>query len=159
MSEPLQSLRTRGCGFTFEVQQLVVKNLGGRLIAEAVTRRIIIGLDHVCKAFVRERGQVGFAGQGPAQAADGVFDPALLPGRMRIAEEGLQTEGMEGVMLGEFRAVIEGNGLAPGGRQGGQQGCDGVGDGGGGFAGGPGGEEQAGVAFMQGQDGLAVEPE
>ncbi len=137
---------------------MVVKNLGGRLIAKAFARRIIIGLDHVCKALIRERSQVGFAGQGPAEPADGVFDPALLPRRVSLTEEGLQAEGMEGMMLGEFRAVIEGDGLAPSGGQGGQQGGHGVGDGGGGLTGGAGGEEQAGVAFMEGQDRLAIEP-
>ena len=30
------------CGFTFEVQQVVSKNLGGRLVAEAFSRGIII---------------------------------------------------------------------------------------------------------------------
>ena len=74
----LSSLRTRGCGFTFEVQQVVSKNLGGGLIAET-SRRIIVYLDEARKVLVREGRQVGLARQGPAQAADGVFDAALLP--------------------------------------------------------------------------------
>ena len=80
ISEHLQSLRTRGCGFTFEVQQVVSKNLGGGLIAETFPRRIIVYLDEARKVLIREGRQVGLAGQGPAQAADGVFDAALLPG-------------------------------------------------------------------------------
>ena len=68
-----------GCGFTFEVQQVVSKNLGGGLIAETFPRRIIVYLDEARKVLVREGRQVGLAGQGPAQAADGVFDAALLP--------------------------------------------------------------------------------
>ncbi len=62
-------------------------------------------------------------------------------------------------MRGEFGAVIEGDGLAPGGGQRGEQRGQPVGDGGGGLAGEPGGEEQAGVALMEGQNDLAVEAE
>ena len=151
--------RTREGGFTFEVQQVVPKNLGWGLIAEAFSRSIIICLDEACKVLLREGRQVGLARQGPAQAADGVLDAALLPGRMGLTEEGLEAESMEGVMPRKLRPVIEGDRLAPGGRQGRQQGLHGLGDGGGGFAGGPRGNQQAGVAFMQGQDGLAVDPE
>ena len=138
---------------------MVSKNLGGGLIAEAFPRRIIVYLDQARKVLIREGHQVGLARQGPAQAADGVFDAALLPGRVGLTEEGLEAERMEGIMPREFRPVIEGDRLAPGGGQGREEGGDGVGDGRGGFAGGAGGDQQAGVALMEGQDGLAVDPE
>ena len=41
-----------------------------------------------------------------------MFDPALLPGDVRVTEEGLNAEGMEMVMAGELRAIVEGDGLA-----------------------------------------------
>ena len=66
---------------------------------------------------------------------------------------------MEVVVARKLRPVIEGDGLAPRGGQGRQQGVHGLGDGGGGLPGGPRGYEQAGVALMEGQDGLAVDPE
>ena len=46
-----------------------------------------------------------------------MFNPALLPGGVRVAEKGLDAEGMEVVMAGELRAIVEGDGLpAVGGR-------------------------------------------
>ena len=155
----LSFLRKQEGGFTFEVQQMVPKNLGWGLIAEAFSRSIIICLHQSRKVLLREGRQVGLARQGPAQAADGVLDAALLPGRVGLTEEGLEAEGMEGVVARKLRPVIEGNGLAPGGRQGREERGDGVRDGRGGFAGGPRGNQQAGVAFMERQDGLAVDPE
>ena len=152
-------LRKQEGGFTFEVQHMVSKNLGGRLIAETFPRRIIVYLNQMRKVFIGESHQVGLAGQGPAQAADGVFDAPLLPGRVGLTEEGLEAERMEGIMPCKLRPVIEGDRLAPRGRQGREEGGDGVGDRRGGFAGGARGNQQAGVAFMQGQDGLAVDPE
>ncbi len=118
-------------GFTFEVQQMVSKNLGGRLVVEALAGGIIVRLDQACKVLLREGGQVGLAGQGPAQAPDGIFDPTLLPGRMRITEKRLEAEGMEVVMPGELGAVIEGDGLPPCGGQRSQQDGQDRGDGGG----------------------------
>ena len=131
ISEHLQFLRKQEGGFTFEVQQMVSKNLGGRLIAETFPGGIIVRLDQACKVLLREGGQIGLAGQGPAQAPDGIFDPALLPGRMRITEKRLEAEGMEVVMPGELGAVIEGDGLPPCGGQRSQQDGQDRGDGGG----------------------------
>ena len=130
---------------------MVAKNLGGCLIAEAFPRRIIVYLDEARKVLLREGRQVGLARQGPAQAADGVLDAALLPGRVGLTEEGLEAEGMEGVVARKLRPVIEGDRLAPGGGQGREERGDGVRDGRGGFAGGPRGNKQAGVALMEGQ--------
>ena len=141
------------------MQQVVSKNLGGRLIAETFSRGIIVYLNQMRKVFIGESHQVGLAGQGPAQAADGVFDAALLPGRVGLTEEGFEAERMEGIMPRKLRPVIEGDRLAPRGGQGREEGGDGVGDRRGGFAGGARGDQQAGVALMEGQDGLAVDPE
>ena len=60
----------------------------------------------------RPGSDIGPAGQGPAPAADGMFAPTLLPGGVRVAEEGLDPEGMEVVMAGDLRAMVEGDGLA-----------------------------------------------
>ena len=57
-------------------------------------------------------------------------------------------------MAGELGAVVEGDGLAPGGGQGPQQLGEGGGKRGGGFAGGPASQQQAGVALMHRQHGL-----
>ena len=74
---------------------------------------------------------------------------------MGVTEERLDAEGMELVMAGELGAIVEGDGLAPGRRQGAQQPGEGCGDRGRRFAWRPDGEQQAGVAFMHGQHRLA----
>ena len=70
------------------------------------------------KPLSRQGSQIGFARQGAAQAADGMFDPALLPRGVRVTEEGLDAEGLEVVMAGELGAIVEGDGLAAVGGQG-----------------------------------------
>ena len=57
------------------------------------------------------------------------------------------------MLAGEFGAVIEGEGLAPGKGQGSEAGGDGLGERGGGLAREAGGQEEAGVACMAGDDG------
>ena len=52
--------------------------------------------------------------------------------------------------------VVESDGLAPGRWQGSQEPGDGAGDGSSGFAGGTDGQEEARMALMEDQDGLAV---
>ena len=69
---------------------------------------------------------------------------------MSIAKEGLDAEGMEVVVAHKLRPVIEGNRLVPNWGQGSEQG---------GLAGWPRGKQQTGVALMERQDGLAIEPE
>ena len=78
---------------------------------------------------------------------------------MGLAKEGLEAKGMEVVMPGELRAVVEGDGLPPGRGQGSQEAGHGLGDRSGRLAGGPGGQQEAGVAFMEGEDSLAVDSE
>jgi len=53
-------------------------------------------------------GEIGLAGDEAPHAADGVFDAALLPGCMGIAEEGRHAEGVEAVVAGELGAIVEG---------------------------------------------------
>lgn len=61
----------------------------------------------------RDELEVSFSGQRASQAPDGVFHAALLPGAMRIAEEGLDAENLvKPVMLGELVSVVEANGFA-----------------------------------------------
>ena len=82
----------------------------------------------------REGCEVGFAGEDFAHPADGVLDTALLPGSVRIAEEGRDREGVELVVACELGAVVEGDGLAHLAREGGEQLGDGFCDGGCGLA-------------------------
>ena len=118
------------------MHHLVDKNLRGTGIPEALPRGVVVSVNQVMKPLVGEGGQVGFTGLGAAQTADGVFDAAFLPGGVGVAEEGLDAEGMEVVMRGEFGAVVEGDGLAPLREHGREEVSQGVGDGSGGFAGG-----------------------
>jgi len=49
-------------------------------------------------------------GNGP-QTSDGVFDAALLPGAVRIAEESFDIDGsVQPVMLGKFGSIVEADG-------------------------------------------------
>ena len=156
LRDPSSFPRTREGGFTFQVQQVIPEDLGRSLVAEALAGRVVVGLEELGEAGGGERGQIGLARQGAAQAPDGVLDAALLPGRVGVAEEGRDAKGMELMMAGELGAIVASDGLAPGGRQGCEEAGQGTGDGGGGFAGRPDREEQAGVAFVEGEDGLAV---
>jgi len=60
-----------------------------------------VRVNRLMKPLGRQGSDIGLAGQHPAQAADGAFDPALLPGGVLVAEEGFYPEGMEVVMPGE----------------------------------------------------------
>ena len=66
------------------------------------------------KLLVGEGCEVGFARQVAAHSSDGVFDAAFLPGRVGVAEEGLEAELVELVVAGELGAVVEGDGLSHG---------------------------------------------
>ena len=55
---------------------------------------------------------VSFAWQRAAQAPDGIFHAALLPGTVRITKEGLDAKGIvKPVMFGEFGSVVEADGF------------------------------------------------
>ena len=110
------------------MQHLVPESLSGSIVAEAFARGIVVSLHQLSKPIVRQGGQVGLARQGAAQATDGVLDATLLPRRAGIAEEGLEAEGMELVMLGELGAVVESNGLTPLRRERAENGRHGVGN-------------------------------
>ncbi len=85
----------------------------GGLEVQAFSWGIVVGGDDGIEDFGTDGGEIGFAWQGPAHASDCVLDPALLPGAVGIAEEGLDAEfGFEAVVLGELGAVVEGDGLA-----------------------------------------------
>ena len=61
----------------------------------------------------RDEIEVSFAGQQASQAPDGVFHATFLPRTVRIAEEGLDAEGLvKPVMLGELVSVVEADGFA-----------------------------------------------
>ena len=99
--------------FTNEVQHLVGENFSRGIIPQALARGIVVGLDQLAKALLGQGGQVGLAGQEAAHSADGVLHLPFLPGGADIAEEGLDTQGMELVMPGELGAVVEGDTPAP----------------------------------------------
>ena len=122
----------------------------------AYPRHLVVSVNQVMNPLVGQGRQVGFTGQGATQAADGVLDAAFLPGGVKVTEEGLNAEGMEAMMRGELRPIVEGDGLAAVRGHRGEEVGEGVGDGGGGFARGAHGEEKAGGAFVESEDGLAV---
>src|SRR5262249_1086747 len=151
------SRRKPGGGFTFEVQQLSKECLGWGLEVEAFSRGIVVGGGEGDEVLRSQGEEVGFAGQGSAQASEGVLDAAFLPGTVGVAEEGLDAElGFEAVVLGELGAVVEGYGLAQLGRQGLEPGEETPGGWLGGFAWLPGEDENPGPALVGGEDGLSI---
>ncbi len=109
----MSSRRRPGDGFTFEVQQLRKEGLGGGLEAEAFSGGVVVGGGAGVEGIGVDGCQVGFAGQGASHATDRVFDAALPPGAVGIAEEGVDAElGFELMVEGELGAIVEGDGLA-----------------------------------------------
>ena len=117
---------------------------------------MVVGLGDPGDVVWGQLGQVGLAGEERAQPAVGILHAALLPGGAGVAEEGLGTQVVELVMAGELGAVVEGDGPAPLGREGSQQLGDGIGHALGVLGGQGTGEQQAGVAFLEGEQGLAL---
>ena len=118
--QPAPSLsfpRRRESRFIFQVQHLVQENLCRGPVAQALARGILVVLKHLCKPFLRQCGEVGLAGQAPSQPADGVLHSALLPGRMGIAEEGLDAQIVQLMMAGKLGSVVEGHRPAHFGRE------------------------------------------
>jgi len=79
-----------------------------------------------------------------------------LPGRVRIAEERLDTELVQSAMAGELCAVVEGDAAAQAGRQLGKERAQVTGDGIGPLVRRPHGNEQSRLSLVHGQDRLAV---
>jgi len=85
--------------------------------AEAFAWGMVVAKDASLELMGREGGEIGFTGEVAAEASDGVFDAAFLPRFVGVAEEGGEAEALgELEMLGELGSVIEGKGLAQGGR-------------------------------------------
>jgi len=132
------------------------EDLGGRPEAEALSRRVVIGCDEGIEKLVVDGVEVGSARQGSAQSTDGVFDGALLPGAMGVAEEGPDAELVgEDVMLSELGAVVEGDGLAQPPIESLEPGNELISGGMGSFARLLGKQQEAGLAFVRHQDDLA----
>src|SRR6266498_3954251 len=75
-------------GFTFEVQQVTAKNLCRGFVVKTLSRSVIIGTHQGEQALIGQCGQISFPRQSSAHASDGVFNAALLPRCMRVAEKG-----------------------------------------------------------------------
>jgi hypothetical protein len=132
------------------------EGLGRGAEVKAFPGCVVVGRDKVAETAVGDCGKVGFAGHEAPHPADGILDTAFLPGRVRVAEEGIDRQLMQSMMAGELGAVVESNGLAEALRHGAKQLDEMTGDAIGGLAGQPDCQQQAGLALMQGQDGLAV---
>ena len=78
-------------------------------IVKTLSWSVIIGTDQAEQALIGQCGQISFPRQSSAHASDGVFNPALLPGGMRVTEKGAHREFVEAVMVSELSAIIEGD--------------------------------------------------
>ena len=151
----MSSRRRPGAGFTLEVQHLG-KGLGGGSVVKAFARGVVVGGDELSEAAGWEGCEIGFTRDEAAHSTDGIFDAALLPGGVGIAEEGFDREAVQGQMAGELGTIVESNGLPQGFRQGGEQAhqvaCDAARS----LAGETDGQQQTRLALMHRQDRLAV---
>src|SRR5882672_10406518 len=90
-----------------------IEYLQGRAERKALSRRVVVAVDEMIELLLGDQGKIGFSGQRSSQASDGILDAALLPGCVRLAEEGPHSElGAEGAVQGELGAVVEGDGAA-----------------------------------------------
>ena len=149
------SPRRRGGGFTFEVQHLG-ESLGRGFEVKAFSRSVVVGGDEGVESAERKGCEVGLARNEAAHSPDGVFDAALLPGSVGVAEEGFDGEAMKCAMTRELGAVVEGDGLAQLWWHAGEESDEMTRHSIGGFVGRPGREDDAGLALMDGQHRLAV---
>ena len=143
-------------GFTFQVQHLTLEDFCWCPVVEALTGSVVVGLNQVCEPFILQRRQVSLARQSIPQAADGVLDASLMPGRVGIAEEGLNTQIVELVVEGELSPVVEGDSLPSLWRELYEHPGHGAGDGSGSLARGSDGYEDTRVSFVHGQDRMIV---
>ena len=91
------------------MQQVTAENLRRGFVVKTLSRSVIIGTDQPEQALIGYRGQVGFPREPTAHSSDGIFNAALLPRCMRIAEKGAHREFMESVVVGELCTIIEGD--------------------------------------------------
>ena len=133
------------------------EEFGGGIEVKAFSRGVVIGVGAGGEEVWVDGFEIGFARHPSSQSADGVFDSAFLPWAVGIAEVGRDSEACgDQVMQGELCAVVEGDGLTQGFGDGFQPLGDLMGDGPGGLAGLAGEEEEAGLAFVQGEGGVAL---
>jgi len=138
------------------VQQLLQEDFGGGSEVKAFSGGVVVEGDKGVELVVGERSEVGLSGEEAAHPSDGVFDAALLPRRVGVAEEGLELDGMQAGVLSELGAVIEGDGLAQRLWQGIEEAEQEVCDEACGLMGGALADEDTGGAFVECEDGLAI---
>ena len=136
--------------------QQSVEHLCRRFEVKALSWGVVVGAQESVKTLVREGCKVSFAWDEAAHTTDGVFDTALLPGRVGIAKEGFDGEAMKQPMTGELGAIVEGDGLAQPRRQVFEERAQMRGDAIGGLVGWPTREQETGLTLMNGEHGLAV---
>jgi hypothetical protein len=137
------------------VQQFV-EHLCRCFEVKAFSWGVVVDAQEGVETSIREGCEVSLARDEAAHTTDGIFDATLLPGGVGIAEEGLDGEAVKQVMTGELGAIVKGHGLTQPRRQIFEEGVQVRGDAIGGFVGRPGGEQDAGLALMDGEHGLAV---
>jgi hypothetical protein len=120
---------------------------------------VVIGGNERLEARLRQGGEIGLSRNEASQAADGVLDAAFLPGRVRVAEEGLDREPVQPSMPGELGAVVEGDRAAQAGRQRGEDRAEVARDTGGLLVRWPHRDQQARLPLVHGEHGVAVASE
>ena len=132
------------------------EGLGGGLEVKAFAWCIVVGVDGLTETAGREGCEVGFARDEASHSTDRILDAALLPGRVGIAEEGLDREAAQRQVMSKLGAVVEGDGLTQALWQDREQANEMASDATRNFAGEADAEQQARGALMHGQDRLTI---
>src|SRR5580658_8102247 len=86
--------------------------LVGGFETEALSGSVVIAFQEARQAGCGKRIEVSFSGQLTAQPTNGVFDTALLPRRMGVAEPSLNAKpSAQQIVHAELASIIEGHGL------------------------------------------------
>ena len=126
------------------------KGLGRGSEVKAFARGVVVGGDEGAEPAVGERGKIGFARYESAHSSDCVLDAALLPGRVGIAEEGLDRQAVQREVASELGTIVEGDGLPEWLRHGAKQIDEMTSDPVGGLVGQPDRQQEAGFALVHG---------
>src|SRR5208282_6904306 len=110
--------RSRGVNSRLKCNTSLKEYLIGCFEAEAFSGGVVVAIEELDEMVLLQDIEVGFSGEQATQTTDSVFDAALLPGRVCVAEPRADSElSSEQIVLAELGAIVEGHGAAGAGRE------------------------------------------
>ena len=90
------------------MQQMVPEYFGGSAVVEALSWRIVVGLEELSKALSRKSSEVGLSWKCSSETSDGVFDTTFVPRRVGVADEALLVDSLTWRDITAEQAVKDG---------------------------------------------------